>query len=518
VLVGLGVGAAAPGVLYYFLAARGAEPPAGQAPGGAGPRTIAVLPFVNMSGDQANEYFSDGISEEILNVLAQTPELRVAARTSSFSFKGQHKEIPAIAHELGVRMVLEGSVRKQGGRVRITAQLVDASSGFHLWSETFDRELLDIFAIQDEIARAIAAQLRVKLGGKPEASRAPVDLEAYDLYLRGLALWQSRGQANIDEAERLFRKAIERDPRFAKAWAGLALAENVRSSWFGLPAEAATVASRDAAEHALALDPELPEAYAVLGGIAYSEGRDETGRALYERALTIAPSYATAWQWYGESLVSAGRAEEAIEKGRRAAELDPRSPVVRSAYASGLFSAGRDADAERVCDATLADAPEWQSCLLLKWDILMLRKDYDGARAVLRRLAVPRGEASVRFADELMDGLAGRGDVRALATRLLPMPDGFFDQGSPAPLADFDAMLWFMAVGRTSDALTRLERFASSQVDLVRIAVADRHLDGLRCEPRFQAVARQIGFIDGRAAELCRGKEPRANDGGHGAK
>src|SRR5256886_17254896 len=157
--------------------------------------SLAVLPFVNMSGDAANEYFSDGISEEILNVLARTPELRVAARTSSFSFKGKTQEIPAIARELNVRMVLEGSVRKQDDRVRITAQLIDAKNGFHVWSETYDRKLQDIFAIQDEIAKAIGNELEVKLvrpAEKGKTSAGTRNLAAYDLYLRGIALWQTR--------------------------------------------------------------------------------------------------------------------------------------------------------------------------------------------------------------------------------------------------------------------------------------------------------------------------------------
>jgi TolB-like protein len=154
----------------------------------AGDRSIAVLPFVNMSGDTANDYFSDGISEEILNVLARTADLQVAARTSSFSFKGKNAEVPEIARQLQVRMVLEGSVRKQDDRVRITAQLIDAKKGFHVWSQTYDRKLSDIFAIQDEIAKAIGDELEVQIGGKGEAGKSSAgtrDLKAFDLYLRG---------------------------------------------------------------------------------------------------------------------------------------------------------------------------------------------------------------------------------------------------------------------------------------------------------------------------------------------
>jgi TolB-like protein len=263
-----------------------------------GERSIAVLPFVNMSDDKENEFFSDGISEEILNSLAQMPDLRVAARTSSFSFKGQQKEIPEIARELNVRMVLEGSVRKQDDQVRITAQLVDAETGFHAWSQTYDRELKDIFAIQDEISRAIADELQVKLGaahgdGAPRPDTT--SLEAYDAYLKGLPLLQERGRENLIEAERLFRTALALDPRFAKAWAGLAMTLMIFPEYSVAPLAATWSEARDAAEYALALDLTLPEPYVVLGWIAGGEFRYATSHALFDRALELAPSFATGY-------------------------------------------------------------------------------------------------------------------------------------------------------------------------------------------------------------------------------
>jgi len=176
-------------------------------------KSIAVLPFVNMSGDKDNEYFSDGVSEEILNVLARTPDLHVAARTSSFSFQGKAMEIPAIARALGVRMVLEGSVRKQGDRVRIAAQLIDASTDDEVWSQTYDRELKDIFAIQDQIAKAIGDELKVKLAGTPQPGKNSVgttNIKAYDLYLRGIALWQVRRGGALWQAIDLFAGSRER--------------------------------------------------------------------------------------------------------------------------------------------------------------------------------------------------------------------------------------------------------------------------------------------------------------------
>jgi TolB-like protein len=500
-LVGIGLLAASPGAIYY-LVLRG-RPADRQADPTAGRKTIAVLPFVNMSGDKDNEYFSDGISEEILNVLAQTPDLHVSARTSSFAFKGKDKSAPDIARELEVRMVLEGSVRKQGERVRITAQLIDAQSGFHVWSQTFDRELKDIFAIQDEIAQAIATQLKVKLGDAHEPPRPVTDLAAYDLYLRGLALWQARGQANLDQAERLFQEAAARDPGFAKAWAGVALVEAIRPDWFHTSPQASYAIARDAAEHALALDSAMPEAYVALGMVAGNEGRLATGRALFERAKAIAPSYAPAWHWGAALHIYAGDIDQGIEETKRAIELDPKSAIVRTNLADAFFLLGRDEEAAKICDAVLADVSPWPDCTSLQWRVLVARKAYEGARQLGRTEAARRGEAATRFGDELIDALEGKADAAAVAARLLSMPVGKVHADSPTTLSDEDAILWSVAAGRAADAISRLERETSEAPQLARLVVLDRHSDPLRCEPRFTALTKRAGFADPRAAVLC---------------
>jgi TolB-like protein len=470
--------------------------------------SIAVLPFVNMSKDAENEYFSDGISEEILNSLAQVPDLQVAARTSSFSFKGQQKEIPDIARELKVRMVLEGSVRKQDERVRITAQLIDASNGFHVWSQTYDRELKDIFAIQDEIARAIVVSLQVKLAPNTAAGPARPDtanLEAYDLYLKGLSLWQARGQANLDQAQRYFEQALARDPKLAKAWAGVALVETLRPSWFGTPSGPSYLRARDAAERALALDPKLPEAYAALGNTAFNEGRIGTGSELFERALAIAPSYATAWQWYGWGLSLNGASEEGLPKSRRAVELDPKAPIVRQDLAVVLYNLERYADTEAICRQILSEPADFLPlCLSIIFDLKMVQKDYAAARATLRRAAEPRGVESLRFVEQLMDAVDGKLDPAPIAARLRPMPDGFFDPTGLSPLLDLDAMHWFIAVGLPADAVERLERNARIGPDVVRTYIVDPGFDAIRCRPDFRAIAQQSGVVDTRAARICK--------------
>ncbi len=249
--------------LGQFVAALEARTP----PTDGGDRSIAVLPFANMSGDPENEYFSDGISEEIINALTQLPHIRVAARTSSFSFKGKTPDLRTVGDQLNVSTVLEGSVRKAGGRIRITAQLINVPDGFHLWSERYDRELTDVFAIQDEIATAIAGKLRATLGGdaagqvvKPRAS----NVEAYDAYLKGHAFITQRGPA-LPLAVRCFKEAVALDPRFALAHAELAEALLLMGLYGMVPPHEIRDGAREASVQALAVEPELVLGHVVLG-------------------------------------------------------------------------------------------------------------------------------------------------------------------------------------------------------------------------------------------------------------
>src|SRR5437660_6753190 len=383
--------------------------------------SLAVLPFVNMSGDAANEYFSDGISEEILNVLARTPELRVAARTSSFSFKGKTQEIPAIARELNVRMVLEGSVRKQDDRVRITAQLIDAKNGFHLWSETYDRKLQDIFAIQDEIAKAIGNEMEVKLVRPAETGKTSAgtrNLAAYDLYLRGIALWQTRRGDALWQALDSLEKAAAADPEFAQAYAGQALAYAVVSDYSGrITAAEAFARATDRATRAMALDPTLPEPYAALGLVAEAELRRATADALLRRAIALRPSFATAYQWRGTLLMSSGKLADGLASLERATSLDPRSLVVANNHSEILLTLGRYADAKKRCEPVLEFAPNYVGCLDNTSRAELLLGDFDAARRTLERLAAADNPSAGGQGRELAEALAGRSDRHALALR-----------------------------------------------------------------------------------------------------
>ncbi len=295
--------------------------------------SIAVLPFVNMSADADNEYFSDGISEELMNVLVKVPTLRVASRTSAFSFKGKDTPIPEIARALKVNNILEGSVRKSGQRVRITAQLIDVSTDKHLWSETYDRELTDIFDIQAEISSAIVSALKVALKVEDQqavshAQQLTDNAEAYELYLRGRYLWRKRGEENLREAVKLFEQAITLDPNFARAHEALASTWDVMTAWSSQPITETVPLATISARRALELDPTLSEAHAVLADTALLQGDYPEIIRHYEIALKNEPKNAQTRQWYAEIMASLGFLRTGLQLNREALELDPASPVV----------------------------------------------------------------------------------------------------------------------------------------------------------------------------------------------
>ncbi len=470
--------------------------------------SIAVLSFVNMSEEPGNEYFSDGISEEILNVLASSPDLRVAARTSSFTFKGRNKVVRDIARELGVRMVLEGSVRKQGDRVRITAQLIQADNGFHLWSQSYDRRLDDIFAIQDEIARAIGTALQVKLAGADAAdghSAGTKDLVAYDLYLRGIALWQKREEQALWQAIDLFQQAVATDPEYARGHAGLGLVYGLIDVFSArMPREQSSALAMDHGLRALALDPALPEAYAVLGLVATRQSRSDTALALFRRAIALRPSFATAHQWQARTLASAGQLESALTLARQSVALDPLSPIIGHNHAMILLTLGRYAEARAECERVLAFAPTFRNCFAGSGQASLLLGDLDRARESLDRAAADRPGASGQ-ARELVDALAGRADRRALAQRLAAFELGsHLDPASGNALDSPDVAIVLALLGEYALALDHLER-QNEGAGLLSVEMIPV-MDPIRCDPRFVALIERSGAIDPRHASVCSGR------------
>jgi adenylate cyclase len=288
-------------------------------------KSIAVLPFVDMSQAKDQEYFCDGISEEILDTLAKVDGLRVVARTSSFSFKGKNADVGEVANKLNVENVLEGSLRREGNRIRITAQLINARDGFHLWSDTYERELKDVFAVQDEITRAIVDALKVKLAVAPPA-RTPQNTEAYDLYLQGLYLSNKSDEENLRKSLSFFQSALDRDPNFARAWIGIAKAWIWLADAYVKPLEAYSKV-KEAASKALALDEHNAEAHCYLGETKRILDRNFPGEETeLKRALEIDPNSADAHLFMSFLKSAEGELDEAVQEIEEAERLDPLSP------------------------------------------------------------------------------------------------------------------------------------------------------------------------------------------------
>ncbi len=328
-----------------------------------GDNSIAVLPFVNMSDDPSNEYFSDGISEELLNLLAKIPQLRVISRSSSFSFKGKDIDIPSLAEQLNVAHVLEGSVRKDGNRVRITAQLIEARSDSHLWSESYDRELDDIFVIQHEISVALVEALKERLGLQvemPPRVIAAANTEAHEAYLRGRYLMVQRTPATVEGAAREFEKAIALDPDYALAHAELAIATLLlrRDSYGGLTAAEAVSRATPHAERAMALDPNLAEAHAATGRVLWDQWTLEEALTHFRQAIQINPNYSIVYNWMGLLLGDhLGRYDESFAAFETALRLDPLSIPAIANYLVTLIDRNRLAEADRELEKLASIAP-----------------------------------------------------------------------------------------------------------------------------------------------------------------
>jgi len=357
-VLGVGVLAAAPGLVYYFvLRQRPAVTGSAPAP------SIAALPLVNLSRDPDQEYFADGLGEELLNLLAKVPGLHVAGRTSSFAFKGKSEDLRSIGQKLNVATILEGSVQKAGDRIRITMQLINVADGYHLWSESYDRRLTDVFAVQDEIAQAVVAALKVKLLQPPTSrERRTANIAAFNEYLLGRQFFHRNNVDGFRRARDAYAKAVELDPGYAAAWAGLALA----TFWVADSAESlsALKAGQDravaAAEKAIELAPDLPDGYLARGFVRVPIQWDfEGSRADLERALALKPDDPDALNQYA-SLISRslGRFPEGIAAARRATEQDPLNARVWFTLGSLLAMSGQRGMARQALNRSLEISPD----------------------------------------------------------------------------------------------------------------------------------------------------------------
>ncbi len=420
--------------------------------------SIAVLPFANISGDPENEYFSDGLSEELLTVLSRIPDLRVCSRTSSFAFKGKDADIRTVAERLGVANVLEGSVRRSGNRVRITAQLIDADSDSHLWSKTYDREIEDIFAVQDEIAANIAHALKLTTSSADDAAvrkSSTSNVEAYDYYLRGREFYHRGDRGHLAIARDMFEKAIESDPDYALAYAGLSMCLADQYQYHGLDdthLEAADAASRKAVE----LDPKLAEAHSARGLVMWFGERYEEAERAFDRSIELDPKLFETLHFYARMCRTQKNTEKAAMLLKRAAAVRPEDFQSRMQLGQMYDDLGEKKSAESAYRDGLSVA---RKHLLINPDDV--RALYLGAHTLMQ---LGETEESIKWMDRALE--------------LEPDQNGVL----------YNAACLYSLLGNPDKAMDYLERAVTAGMQQKDWFEVDSDLDNVREHPRFKAL------------------------------
>ncbi|MBI4420261.1 MAG: protein kinase [Gemmatimonadetes bacterium] len=455
------------------------------------PNAIAVLPFANLSGDPEKEFLSDGIAEELMNALGRVDGLRVVARTSAFRFKGADEDIRAIGQQLNVGTILEGSVRATGNRVRVTSHLVNVADGYRLWSEQFDRQLDDVFAIQDEIASAIAGNLKVKLAAPQPVGRRTDNPKAYELFLKGRHHWNRRSEAELRKGIEYFQQALALDPELAVAQAGLADSYSSLGIYGAAPPADVMPAARNAALKAIELDETLPAAHTSLAVVRAVYDWDwATAERDFRRAIELGPNYATAPQWYATScLIPRGRFEEAEVQLRRARELDPLSPSVGASLGVRSYYAREYDRAVGELLAGLELNPDFSLAhFFLGQAHVAQGKHADALRSLERAVELSGGSAETVAALGYGYAVAGKkSEAKARLSMLLERAQRGYV--SPSFIAQVRAGL-----GETGEALACLERAGALRAaDLAWVKFRPA-FDALRAEPRFTVLTERMGL------------------------
>jgi len=447
--------------------------------------SVAVLPFADTSPGRDQEYFCDGITEELIHALARIPELRVAARTSSFAFKGSAQDAREVARRLGVTSLVEGSVRSAGDRLRVTVQLVDASHGYQVWTGRYDRRMEDVFLVQDEIAHAIVENLRVRLLGPAPVARPASSLEAYKLFLLGRHHWNRQTEGELDRAIELFRRAAAVEPSFAPAWTGVAEALCLLVNWGSRAPQEVMPQAREAASRALALDETEAGAHSAMGVIETLLHYDwVASERQHRRALELRPGDATIRMYYAMScLCPQGRHEEGLEQMRRAAEADPISPFIGLCHAWASWVARRHLEAEALCRQVLQLEPHFH---LAHWTLGLVLEQQGRLAAALEAVEAARalsGDAPL-ILGELGRLRALHGD-RAGAEELLAQLEGLAEGRYVSAL---DRAVVHLGLGESDRALEWLERAYEERGNQLYWIKVNPRFDRLREHPRLKAL------------------------------
>jgi pentatricopeptide repeat protein len=459
-------------------------------PAGISNKSIAVLPFDNLSRDPDNAYFAEGVQDEILTRLAKVADLKVISRTSTSHFKSAPENLPQIAKQLGVAHILEGSVQKAGDQVRVNVQLINAMTDAHLWADTYDRKLTDIFAVESEIAKTIAETLQAKITGseKNSIAKAPTaNPEAYELYLKGRFFWNKRTGGDLRKSIEYLKQAIAKDPNYALAYAALADSYGLLRFYGGASPAESIVPATAAAKKALELDDSLAEPHASLGLIATEELEVHRGVSELERAVQLNPNYATAHHWLSLAFTALGQSDRSIKELKRAVELDPLSMVINADLSIGYIYARRYDEAEAQARKTLEIDPG-----------SFLAHYYLGMALQLKgrlKEAIPEFQKAVDVNHDpystsmLIQGYARNGqtdEARKLLAQLNEM-------AKSAEVPEYAFALAYTSLGDKDRAIAALEHaFAGGNNSYLFLLPGDPLLDDLRGDPRFEALVQKI--------------------------
>ena len=455
-------------------------------------KSIAVLPFDNLSRDPDNAYFCEGVQDEILTRLAKVADLKVISRTSTQHFKSAPENLPQIAHQLGVANILEGNVQKASDQVRVNVQLINAITDAHLWAEIYDRKLTDIFTVESDIAKTIADTLQAKLTGseKSALSKKPTaNPEAYELYLKGRFFWSKRTGNDLKTAAEYFQRAIDADPNYANAYAGLAQSYLLIPLFgAGMPRDFFPKAS-DAARRAIKLDETSAEGHAALGNLyCMDDFNPRASEKEFERALALDPNYATAHHWFSNGLlVAMGRFDDAIREGKRAVELDPLSLIINADLGSTLMLARRYDDAIAQLRTTLALDPNFAYAHWNLGEALYLKGDSTGAIAEYEKAASLDNDPEIQALLARAYAETGKKEQALEILRKLS------ETAKHQFVRGYLFALIYIGLGDKPTAIQYLERCSQERenIDLNWIKV-DPLLDPLRGEPQFEALVDNI--------------------------
>jgi TolB-like protein/DNA-binding winged helix-turn-helix (wHTH) protein/Tfp pilus assembly protein PilF len=447
-------------------------------------QSIAVLPLENLSGDKEQEYFADGMTDELITNLSKIGTLRVTSRTSVMRYKGTQKPLPEIGRELNVDAVVEGTVMRAGNRVRITAQLVRAAADKHLWAEEYESSLSDILKLQGDVGRAISQAIQIRLTPQEQARLAgarPVNPEAYELVLRGRFLWDKRTEADLWKASNYFQKAIDADPTYASAYAGVAHCYVPLLGQGYIPYRQGIPPLRAAATKAQELDDSLAEVHTALGALAHMEWDWARAEREFRRAIELNPSYATAHLWYGNTAEALGRFKEDLYERQRAYEIDPLNMVINGALGTALEFNGQRAQAKAQYLKTLELFPD--SAMLLNGLGRFYEQDgqYDAAIAEFKK-------AGLRYALAHAYAVSGK---RAEAQRILEEMKRIARQKYVPP---FQFAIVYAGLGEDDQAFRWLEQAYKEHDNFLYGLKIDSRLDSLRPDPRFQDLLRRMNF------------------------